>query len=98
MKTSTALNSMTGMECTHSIPAGMEWSFHSCWSGIITFPMEWKVHFIPAGMECHSRPSLKKYAAGLSLVLFFNNPPTHPTTHIQPYPLKSSKTAGNSPT
>jgi hypothetical protein len=69
----TAMNSMTGMECTHSItagmecshsiPTGMEWSFHSCWSGIITFQLEWKSHSIPAGMEYHSRPSLKKYAS-----------------------------------
>ena len=50
------------MEWSHSIPAGKEWSFHSCWNGIITFPLEWHGHSISAGMECHSRPSLKKYA------------------------------------
>ena len=54
-----------GMEWSHSIPAGMEWSFHSCWNGIIAFSLEWHGHSIPAGMECHSRPSLKKYAVGL---------------------------------
>ena len=52
-----------GMEWSHSIPAGMEWSIHSCWNGIIAFPLEWHGHSIPAGMECHSRPSLKKYAS-----------------------------------
>ena len=37
----------------HSIPAGMEWSFHSCRNGVvIPFLQEWSGHSIPAGMKC----------------------------------------------
>ena len=48
----------------HFIPAGMEWPLHSCRNGMTTpFLQEWNEQSIPAGMECHSTPNLKKYAS-----------------------------------
>ena len=41
------------MESFHSIPARM----------LSSFRLEWNDHSIPAGMECHSTPRGKKYAA-----------------------------------
>ena len=64
----TALDSLfyshwNGIECIHSILAGIECSFHSDGNErVIPFPLEWIGHSIPAGMEYHSTPNLKKYA------------------------------------
>ena len=64
----------TGMEWSHSIPAGMEGAlpsgrnrmttpFLQKWNDSIPSQPEWNDYSIPAGMECQSTPNLKKYAA-----------------------------------
>ena len=35
----------------HSIPAGMEWPFHSSWNAMIPLQQDWNDHSIPAEME-----------------------------------------------
>ena len=69
-----------GMELFNTIPAGIEWTFHSCWNALsIPFLQGWNFHSIPAGMKYfHSIPKVesslfsegKKYVAVYSFVLY----------------------------
>ena len=61
-----------GMEWFHSCRDGMSTPFRQNgmttpflqeWDSSISFKPEWNDHSIPAGIECHSTPNLKKYAS-----------------------------------